>query len=90
MNHRKARSAPTIAPLIAAKSYLPRMNATTANALNAKSETPPKSPSSPSVSFAENALATMMNINIGTYHAPISKLPMSGTCITCQSRIFGE
>ena len=69
--HKKASKAPAIAPLIAERSYIPRLKAMTAKAPKANSETPPRSPSSPSVSFAEKALAKTMNMKSGTYHQPM-------------------
>ena len=55
-----------IAALNDAREYLPRVKATTVRAAKAKSIAPPASPSKPSVSLPEKALAVMINIKNGT------------------------
>src|SRR3989344_65097 len=58
LNHKKARRAPKIAAFITARLYLCKIKETITIAPKAKKRVPAASPSNPSVSFAEKAVAT--------------------------------
>src|SRR3989338_371187 len=87
LNHKKAKRAPTMTPQKAVKSYLPRMKEMAHKEPKLVSKTPAASPSSPSVSLTEKAVATRMKMKMGMYHQPISNLPTKGICKTSQSSL---
>src|SRR3989338_2058786 len=86
LNHKKARRAPKIAAFITARLYLCKIKETITIAPKEKKRVPAASPSNPSVSFAEKAVATKIKTNTIMYHGPNEKVPKKGTEKTSQPK----
>src|SRR3989338_8205515 len=87
LNHKNAKSAPAITAQKDASSYFPDTNAIAPNAAKFVSNTPPASPSSPSVSFTANDVATITRIKNGMNQSPSDMSPSNGMWIISQSSL---
>ena len=87
LNHKKASNAPAMTPQKAAKSTLPCKKAMAPKEAKAANKVPPAKPSRPSISLTEKEVATIIKINIGMYHKPISTVPIKGKYKTVQDNL---